>query len=100
MARLTGMQASSIGRRIRRIIARLCDETYVLCLNRPGGFSTLELAIIKDHFVRGLSLRRISANRHLGYYRVRRAAAKARHLAAVQLASAPKPRRAPEESLS
>jgi hypothetical protein len=84
MARLTGMQVSSMARRVRRIIERLCDETYILCLDHSAGFSALELAIVKDHFVRGLSLRRISRNRNLGYYRVRRAAAKARHLAAAQ----------------
>ncbi len=82
MARLTGLQVSSIGRRVRRIIERLCDETYIVCLDHSRQFSALELAIIKDHFVRGLSLRRISANRNVAYYSVRMAAAKARRLAA------------------
>jgi DNA-directed RNA polymerase specialized sigma24 family protein len=82
IARLRGVKTSSIWRRVRRIISRLSDPTYSLCVQEPGGLSALDLAVVKDHFVRGLSIASISRNRHLTYYRVRSTIRKARHRAA------------------
>jgi hypothetical protein len=84
IARLTGLRRSTIARRIRKIIARLCDETYVVCLRQRGQFSEHELAIIKDHFVRGLSVRLIVDSRRVTPYRVRVTIRRARRLLAEQ----------------
>ena len=75
------MNRSSVGRRIRRIIRRLSDPTYLLCLESRSGFSDLEMAVIRDHFIRGLSLRRIARDHKLCYYRARVIVEKARAFA-------------------
>lgn len=71
IARLTGQYPTSVARRIRRITRRLLDETYPLCLRNRAAFSVFELAVIKDHFVRGHSCQKISRERHASYYRIR-----------------------------
>ncbi len=78
LARLAGTRPSTVGRRIRRILRRLADETYPLCLHNRRRFTESELTIIRDHFVRGLSVRRIMAVRQLRRYRVRATIAQAR----------------------
>ncbi len=80
IAQLTGRGRSAVGRRIRRIIARLCDETYHVCAQR-GRFSRSELAIVKEHSVRGLSVRRIARKHNLCVYRVRKVILQAERLA-------------------
>ena len=84
LARLTGMNRSSVGRRIRRMIRRLSDPTYSLCLDDRWGFSDLERAVIRDHFVRGLSLKRICQDHQMCYYRARVIVEKARQVARSQ----------------
>ncbi len=84
LARLAGRNRSSVGRRIRRIIRRLSDPTYTLCLDDCWGFSDLERTIIRDHFIRGLSLTQIGRDYGLCYYRVRVIVEKARQVARSQ----------------
>jgi hypothetical protein len=84
LARLSGMNRSSVGRRIRRMIRRLSDPTYTLCLDDRWGFSDLERAVIRDHFIRGLSLKRICREHNLCYYRARVIVEKARQVARSQ----------------
>jgi len=79
LARLAGMNRSTVCRRIHRILRRLCDATYARC--QRGPFSNLELAILRDHFVRGLSVKRIGREYGLGDYRVRTLVEKARQFA-------------------
>jgi hypothetical protein len=81
IARLTGMNRSTVCRRIHRLIRRLSDETYVLCEADRTRFPTSELAVIRDYFVRGFSLKRICRDHDLGYYRARVIIEKARHFA-------------------
>jgi len=81
LARLTGMNRSSVGRRIRRTIRRLSDPTCVLCLEGDWGFSDLEMAVIRDHFIHGVSIRRICKDHNLCYYRARTIVEKARQVA-------------------
>ena len=78
MAQLAGLSATSVARRIRRIIRRLTGGIYPLCLSQRSQFCELELAIVRDHFVRGLSMARISRNRNISLYRVRATVRKAR----------------------
>lgn len=84
LARLAGKNRSSVGRRIRRIIRRLSDPTYTLCLDDRWGFNDLERAVIRDHFVRGLSFRRICKDHDLCLYRIRVIVEKARQVARSQ----------------
>jgi len=81
LGRLTGMNRSSVGRRIRRIIRRLSDPTYALCLENRSRFSDPEMAVLRDHLVRGWSLARICRDHKLCYYRARVIVEKARAIA-------------------
>jgi transposase-like protein len=82
MARLMGVSPTSVARKVRRIIRRLLDDTYALCMANRDDFTGRELALIKDYFVRGLSMARISGEHDVTFYRVRAAVAKARRYAA------------------
>lgn len=81
LGRLTGMNRSSIARRIRRIIRRLSDPTYTTCLENRSRFSDQEMAVIRDYFVRGRPLSGICKDRKLCYYRARVIVEKARQVA-------------------
>lgn len=81
IARLTGMNRSSVCRRIHRLIHRLHDDTYACCEADGASFDEPELAVIRDHFVRGLSVKRICREHNLSYYRVRAMIQKARQFA-------------------
>jgi transposase-like protein len=88
IAKLAGVTPSCIARRIRAITQRLADPTYSVCVASNSEFTSLELAIVKDHFVRGLSTERIRCNRNLSYHRVRATIRKAREYAAAAAESA------------
>jgi len=81
IARLMGMSPSTVARRIHKLLDRLSDETYALCLQRRDQFTEEELAVIRNHFVRGLSVQRICRDSSLCYYRARTIIAKARRVA-------------------
>jgi transposase-like protein len=81
IARLAGVTPATVGRRIRRIVRRLADETYPLCLAGHDDFTGRELVLIKDYFVRGLTMTRISREQGVPYHRVRGTIRKARKYA-------------------
>lgn len=85
IARLIGANPSTVARRVRKIVRRLIDETYSVCLENRSAFSGPELAILRDHFLRGLSFARIGRNRGTSYYRVRMTVLKARKLVATAI---------------
>jgi len=82
IGQLMGLTPQSVGRRIRRILRRLTDETYEVCLGNREDFNGRELSIVRDHFIGGLSKSCISRNRGLTYYRVDATLRKARRYAA------------------
>lgn len=98
IARLTKANPSTIARQLRRIAARLTDETFFCCLRHRGRFRCGELAILRDHFVRGRSVAQISRNRNLSAYRVRCTIRKARRLAARE-STIPNPKSAIERKV-
>jgi len=71
MARLTGVNDTIIARRIRRLIKRLIDGEYIICLRNQNKFTKTEITIAKDYFLLGLSIKKIAAKRQMTYYRVR-----------------------------
>ncbi len=81
IARLTTMSPSTVSRRIRRIIHRLLNDLYSVCLRNRHRFTDLELAITRDYFIRGLSARRISREHNISYYSVLATVEKARGFA-------------------
>ena len=80
IARLTGLSPSTVCRRIHRMIHRLSDPTYTNCLRHQRHFSRMELEVIRDHFVRGLSLACIRRRHTLGHRRIRRIIVKAHQM--------------------
>jgi hypothetical protein len=95
IARLAGMKPSTAWRRVRRIIKRLVASADLFCLEGPCGLSVDELAIVKDHLVRGYSIWDISRTRKLTYYRTRNIIVMARALARAHRARTEKKRQVP-----
>jgi DNA-binding Lrp family transcriptional regulator len=82
IGRLMGLSPANVGRRVRRIVRRLTDDTYEICLGNHNEFNGRELSLIRDYFVCGLSKTRISRNRAVTLYRVKTTLQKAREYAA------------------
>jgi len=79
MARLAGVNDSNIARRIHKLIKRLIDGQYITCLRNRSKFTKTEMAIARDYFLTGLSMKKIAAKQHLTYYRVREILKKIQH---------------------
>ena len=60
LARLTGVSDTIIARRIYNLIGRLTDDRYVACLRNRSRFTDQQLALAKDRFLMGLSVRKIA----------------------------------------
>lgn len=71
IARIRGASEASIARRIRAISKRLANGQYFDCLRCRDRLSSCQLAIAKDYYLMGLSMKRIAAKRHWSRYRVR-----------------------------
>ncbi len=68
MSRLAGIDETSISRRIVRIIKRLIDGKYIICLQNRDKLTARELVIAKEYFLLGLSVKKIAARRRWTYY--------------------------------
>jgi len=71
MAQLAGVNETIISRRIYKLIKRLTVGPYITCLRNADKFTQTQMAIAKDYFLIGLSMKRIARKRHLTYYCVR-----------------------------
>ena len=71
MARLAGVNEANIARRIHKLTKRLMDGEYIICLRNRDKFTSDEMAIARDYFLSGLSIRKIAAKSHRTYYHVR-----------------------------
>ena len=71
IARIRGASEASIARRIRSISKRLADGPYIECLRNRDRLTSGQLAIAKDYYLMGLSIRRIASKRRWSFYRVR-----------------------------
>jgi len=71
IARVCGVSESHIARRINGIISRLTDGQYIACLRNRDRLSKWQLAIAKDYFLLGLSMRKVAGKRRRSYYHVR-----------------------------
>ena len=83
IARIRGVTETSIARRIRAISKRLTDGPYIECLRNRNKLTRRQLAVAKDYYLMGLSMRRIAAKRRLSYYRVREALIEVRSIVTV-----------------
>jgi len=72
MARLAGVNESSIAKRINKVTKRLLDGEYITCLRNRERLGAAELLMAKDYFLDGLSMRRIAEKRECTFYHVRK----------------------------
>lgn len=80
MARLAGVNESTIARRIYKIVKRLLDAHYLTALRHSGEFSLLQMEIVQDYFVRGLTKSRIAAEYNCSRYHVEKTLLKVQSL--------------------
>jgi len=80
MARLAGVNETSIARRIHKVTKRLIDGEYITCLRNRDKFGKREMAVAKDYFLGGLSMKKIAGKRHWSYYHVRKTLKKIQRL--------------------
>jgi len=73
IARIRGDSETSVARRIRAITKRVTDGPYIGCLRNRDKLTRCQLAIAKDYYLMGLSMRQIASKRRCSYYRVREA---------------------------
>lgn len=71
IARLTGVNETSIARRIHGLTKRLIDNQYIVCMRNRKKFTRDQMNISKDYFLMGLSISKIAAKRHRSCYHVR-----------------------------
>jgi predicted DNA-binding protein YlxM (UPF0122 family) len=71
MARLIGVNEVTVARRIHKIIDRLIDGEYIICLRNREKFTGREMDIAKAYFLMGLSIKETAAKHHSSFYRVR-----------------------------
>ena len=83
MARLAGVNETRIARRIHRVTKRLIDGEYITCLRNRNKFTKTEMAIAKDYFLLGLSMKKIAGKRRRSYYRVRETLKKIQRLVTI-----------------
>ena len=73
LARLTGVADTMIARRIRKLSKRLLEGQYITCLRNRSKFNKAEMALAKDYFLTGMSIKTIAAEHCLTYYHARKA---------------------------
>jgi predicted DNA-binding protein YlxM (UPF0122 family) len=82
IARVAGVADTVIARRIRKLTKRLLDGEYIMCLRNQSKFTRTEMAIARDYFLLGLSIKKTALKHRLTYYRARETVRRIRHLIA------------------
>lgn len=80
ISRLTGVSWVRIARRINKLTERLMNGEYITCLRKRNRFTKREMAIAKDYFLLGLSMKKIARKNHWSYYSVRKTIIKIQRL--------------------
>ena len=70
ISRLTGLSRKSIARRINILTTRLLVGGFITCLRNRRKFNKHQMAIAKDYFLTGLSIKKITLKRRCSRYRV------------------------------
>lgn len=70
MAGLLGVNEGTVARRIRKVTKRLLDGEYITCLQHRDKLSKAELNIACDHFLQGISIKKIAVRQKTTYYRI------------------------------
>jgi hypothetical protein len=75
---LADVDESTIARRIDKLTKRLLDGEYIECLRNHEKFSQSELDMAREHFVAGLTWRKIAKKQHCSLYSIRKTMKKIR----------------------
>lgn len=81
MARLTGTNEATVARRINKLISRLVNAEYIICLRNREMFERIEIAIARDFFIGGISQKKIALKRGVSIYIVRKTLLKVQQIA-------------------
>jgi predicted DNA-binding protein YlxM (UPF0122 family) len=80
MARLLGVDETTIARRIHRLARRLVHGEYIRRLRSGRKLNRLQSAVASDYFLEGLSQKAIAQKREITVYQVRQALERLRSL--------------------
>jgi transposase-like protein len=80
IARVRGVNETSVARRVHKITTRLTDSEYITCLRNRAKLTKDQMAIAKDFFLMGLPMSKIAKTRGLSVHRVRKALMEIRSL--------------------
>ena len=72
IARLRGVSETSVARRIHRLVERLTNGEFMMCVRSRDKLSLRQMAIARDYFLTGLSRKQIAAKRGMSLYAVRK----------------------------
>ncbi len=72
IARLLGLNETTVARKIHRLGRRLVDSEYIGCLRNRDKLTKGQMAVAKDYFLKGLSKREIAQKKRWSRYRVGR----------------------------
>jgi predicted DNA-binding protein YlxM (UPF0122 family) len=71
IAKLAGVSETTVSRRIQKLIRRLVNNKFTICLRNRDRFTVDELNIARAHFLLGIPMRKIAKQNKLTYYYVR-----------------------------
>jgi DNA-binding Lrp family transcriptional regulator len=70
IATAAGVHEATIARRLKKIAARITNNTFVCALSQRN-LTPQKMQILRDYFVDGFSMFTIAAKNHVGYHNVR-----------------------------
>jgi len=70
LARLAGVNQSSMYRRIRRLKKRLIHGEYIKCVRMRWKFSKIEMDVAREHFLEGRTYKEIAERHGCTSYRI------------------------------
>jgi DNA-directed RNA polymerase specialized sigma24 family protein len=79
IAEVVGISEFRIRRKIHGLMERLSDCDYIRCLRHREHFSQAELLLAKEHFLAGVSQRKMARQRQCSVYQVRTRLAQISH---------------------
>lgn len=80
MATFLGVSQTSVARRVKILSRRLTDGPYINCLKNRSKFTRAQILLVRDHFLRGGSVRDIAVQKKMSVYRVRKSLGKIRRI--------------------
>ena len=73
MARIAGVNETTIARKINRLTRRLLNAGYITCLRNRHRLNKIEQLVARDYFIERLSQKKIARKRNVSVYAVRKA---------------------------